>query len=240
MPEKTPTAGGPLRVLIIDDHRTFAELLGMALDAQPDITCVGQAQDEHDALEQVDRLSPDIVLVDVHLGRSDGLDVASRLLTDRPDLRVIVLTASSAALDVARAAAAGACAYLVKTGGLTEVLAAIRTARSGELRLPSTLVGELLSLERRATVRDRPSGRGPALTGREQQVLEGLGQGLDVTVIARRLGIRPSTCRGYVQNVLAKLGVHTQLEAVVKATGLGMLRGEQTRGDRQAVDRARR
>ena len=239
MPKPLPPSGPLTRVLIIDDHRTFADLLAMALDAQSDITCVGQALDESEALEQVERLSPDVVLVDVHLGRSDGLDVAARLLADRPDLRVIVLTASSAALDVARAAAAGACAYLVKTGGLSEVLAAIRTARSGELRLPPTLVRELVALERRTAARTGPGGRGPALTGREQQVLEGLGQGLDVTTISRRLGIRPSTCRGYVQNVLAKLGVHTQLEAVVKATGLGILRG-QSRGERRAVDRAGR
>lgn len=238
MPTQTSPAGEPLRVLIIDDHRTFAELLAMALDAQSDIICVGQAQEEGDALEQVDRLSPDVVLVDVHLGRSNGLDVAARLLVDRPDLRVIVLTASSAALDVARAAAAGACAYLVKTGGLSEVLAAIRTARSGRLRLPPTLVRELASLERRPSAHIQPNGRGPGLTPREQQVLEGLGQGLDVTAISRGLGIRPSTCRGYVQNVLAKLGAHTQLEAVVKATGLGMLRGEQTSGERRSVVRA--
>ena len=233
-------AAAPLRVLIIDDHRTFAELLAMALDSQPDIICVGHAQDDGDALEQVRLLSPDVVLVDVHLGDSDGLEVATRLLADRPDLRVIVLTASSAALDVARAAAVGACAYLVKSGALTEVLGAIRTARSGELRLPPKLVLDLVSLERRATARGNPGSRGPALTGREQQVLDLLGEGLGVTVISRRLGIRPSTCRGYVQNVLAKLGVHTQLEAVVKATGLGMLRGGGAPAGQPAGDRARR
>lgn len=211
-------AGTPLRVLIIDDHATFAELLALALDAQPDITCVGHVQDAARALDEVARLQPDVAVVDVHLGDADGLALATDLLQRHPDLRVLMLSASSERAHVARAASAGASAYLAKSGVLAEVLGAVRTARRGSLQLSADLVLGLVQSEPGA-------GRlgAPTLTGREQQVLELLAQGLDVSAIARRLGIRTSTCRGYVQNLLEKFDARSQLDAVVRATELGLV-----------------
>lgn len=219
----TAVAEPPLRVLLVDDHRTFAELLAMGLDAQPDIRCVGHVQQAEGAARAVLELDPDVVLVDVHLGDQDGLDVAAQLHALRPALRIIALTASLDPVNVARAARAGACAYLLKAGALEDVLQAVRTARAGGLVLPSDMVLDLVALERRSADRAQQRHHGPALTVREQQVLELLGQGLDVTAIAKRLTIRTSTCRGYVQNLLGKLDAHTQLEAVVTARARGLL-----------------
>jgi DNA-binding NarL/FixJ family response regulator len=212
-----------LRVLIVDDHRTFAELLALGLDAQPGIECVGHVQQAGQAPEAVERLQPDVVLVDVRLGDDDGLALAARLHASHPELKIIALTASLDPLDIARSARAGVCAYLPKAGSLDEVLNAVRTARVGRLVLAPDMVLDLVGLERRSAARDRPAAAAPLLTSREQQVLELLGQGMDVGSIAPRLGIRTSTCRGYVQNLLTKLDAHTQLEAVVTATARGLL-----------------
>lgn len=224
------------RVLLVDDHLTFAELLTMGLDAQPDISCVGHVQQADRVVDEVLRLVPDVLLVDVHLGGDDGLALAAELHRLRADLRIIALTASLDPVDIARAAQAGVCAYLLKTGSLAEVLHAVRTARVGRLLLQPDMVLDLVALERRSGQLFGPARRGPPLTAREQQVLELLGTGLDVHAIAKRLGIRLSTCRGYVQNVLAKLDAHTQLEAVVAATSRGLLRGDQGPGARRGWD----
>lgn len=219
-----PRPAPQLRVLIVDDHMTFAELLAMGLNSQSDITCVGHVQRADRAAEAVVRLAPDVALLDVHLGDDDGLALAADLHALRPELRIIALTASLDPVNVARAAQAGVCGYLPKAGSLDEVLSAVRTARTGRLVLSPGMVLDLVSLERRGTDRTGPADRPPLLTTREQQVLELLGEGLDVHTIARRLGIRTSTCRGYVQNILTKLDAHTQLEAVVTATARGLLR----------------
>lgn len=213
-----------VRVLIVDDHKTFAELLAMGLDGQPDIRCVGHVQRADQAAAEVVRLEPEVVLLDIHLGDDDGLVLAAELHALRPDLRIIALTASLDSVNIARAAQAGVCAYLLKAGCLDEVLSAVRTARVGRLALQPGMILDLVALDRRTTGRAQPPPRTSLLTAREQQVLELLGEGLDVHAIARRLGIRTSTCRGYVQNLLTKLDAHTQLEAVVTATARGLLR----------------
>jgi len=220
----------PLRVLIVDDHQTFAELLAMGLDSQPGISCVGHVQRADRAAAAVAQLRPHVVLLDVHLGDDDGLVLAEELHTLHPELRIVALTASLDPVNIARAAAAGACAYLPKAGALEEVINAVRTARVGRLLLQPDMVLDLLALERRTAERPTPV-RDPLLTPRERQVLELLAEGLDVNAIGRRLGIRTSTCRGYVQNVLGKLNAHTQLEAVVLARARGLLRtGDDTPG----------
>ena len=172
----------------------------MGLEAQPDISC----------------------------GGDDGLALAAELNRLHPDLRIVALTAALDPVDIARAARAGACAPLPKSGSLAEVLRALRTARVGRLLLQPGMVLDLVALNRRRSgERCPPAPRGPVLTAREQQVLELLGKGLDVNAIAKRLGIRLSTCRGSVQNVLAKLDAHTQLEAVVAATSRRLLRRDE-------------
>lgn len=222
-PSSGEGAPGALRVLIVDDHRTFAELLAMGLDSQPDIRCVGHVQTADRAAEAVERLEPDVALVDVHLGADDGLVLAAELHRLRPQLRIVALTASIDPVNIARAAAAGVCAYLPKAGALDEVLNAVRTARVGRLLLQPDMVLDLVALQQVAAAPEPPRRRAASLTSREQQVLDLLAEGLDVTAIGKRLGIRTSTCRGYVQNVLTKLDAHTQLEAVAQARTRGLL-----------------
>ena len=222
------------RVYLVDDHRMFRS--GVRVELGDRVEIVGDAGDVDAAVAEILRLQPDVVLVDVHLGDDDGLVLAGELHRLRPALRIVALTASVDPVNVARAAQAGVCAYLPKAGALDEVLNAVRTARVGRLLLQPDMVLDLVALEQRSSTSEPQRRRAASLTTREQQVLELLGEGMDVNAIGKRLGIRTSTCRGYVQNVLTKLDAHTQLEAVAQARARGLLgtgEGDGSRRDRR-------
>jgi DNA-binding NarL/FixJ family response regulator len=213
MPISTRTTS----VLVVDDHRTFAELLALAVDAEPDLECVGVAEGRFSALEMVAVLDPAVVVMDVQLEDGDGLQVTEELLSRRPDQRVVVLTAFVDDDLPARAAEAGAVALLRKDGALSELLGVLRSCRDGGFRrlhgLGSSEYGGRIPRQVR-----------PLLTQREQDVLQMLAAGFDAKDAARELGISLATCRGYVKALLAKLGAHSQLEAVVVAMRYGLVR----------------
>ena len=205
------------RVMVVDDHRTFAELLARALDAEDDMVCVGHARDGDQAVQMVAELRPDLVLMDLELPGRDGISVTEELTRRHPDLKVLILTAHAGASEFSRAGAAGACGFLAKDGALDEVLDALRTAHRGSLLLPSGVAAGFAEIP-------EPRGEEVGLTPRELEVLRLLGQGRDPRAIARELGVSLYTCRGYVKSVLAKLDVHSQLEAVVAASRSGLIR----------------
>ncbi|WP_221177034.1 response regulator [Nocardioides pocheonensis] len=202
---------------MVDDHQVFAQLVAAMLSSHDDLECVGIATDVDTALATATTLEPDLVLMDVQLRDGDGIATAAELIRRRPDLRVVVLSAFIDRALMQRAAAAGACALLPKDGDVSEMLHALRTARSGDFVVQPRLLRELVT-EKRV-----PSQRIPTLTARELEVLQLLAAGLDAGVVARELGISMNTCRGYVKNLLAKLGAHSQLEAVVIAVRNGLI-----------------
>lgn len=215
-----PRRGSPLRIVVVDDHRTFADLVRLALDGEPDLECVSTARNGREARAQVLELRPDIVLMDVDLDGEDGLRLTEELRAEVPSLRVVVLTAHCDAAVMRRAAAAGACALLPKGESLPDLLHALRHARLGELYVHPGLLPSLVA-ESQPTLRHQAPG--PTLTPREALVLQQLADGHHVTEIARRLGISVHTCRGYVKSLLAKLGAHSQLEAVAVAGRHGLI-----------------
>jgi DNA-binding NarL/FixJ family response regulator len=204
--------------LVVDDHRTFADLLALALSEQPDLRCAGTAHSVHEGLALAHSLRPDIVVMDVRLGDGDGIEATAELTAWRPEMRVIVLTAHASQALMERSAAAGACCLLPKDGSLDDMLAALRGARRDGFVVHPSLLKSLMSGPR------DPHPRAPQLTTREQEILEMLAKGLDARTVSRQLGISLSTCRGYVHNLLVKLGAHSQLEAVVIARRRGLIR----------------
>lgn len=206
----------PVRVLVVDDHRTFAELLSGALQAEG-MQPVGIAHSAAQAVAMAGELRPDIVVMDIQMGREDGLAATRRIRELIPDAVVAVVTAHRDPDWVVRAAQAGASAFVPKNGSLAEMLDVLNRVRPGQMLVaPSTF----------AEGRDSSPVRGtavPELTRREQQVLDCLGQGMPVKAIARVLGITQETCRGYVKSLHVKLDARSQLEAVVKAQQLGLL-----------------
>ena len=220
-------AGGPLKVMVVDDHLVFGEALAMAIEATGELTCVGTAVDVDQAAGLADELEPDVAVVDVQLNGTDGVAGTRRLLDRHPGMQVLVLTglpvSPSLVRDVARSGAAG---LLPKSANLGEVVETI-----------SSLQGHSFALDRQCLVAlcettggppDMPRrSRGSALlTKREQDILSLLVSGVDLQSAAARLGITVNTARGYVKNLYRKLGVHNQLELLAVARERGLLAAE--------------
>jgi len=207
------------RVLVVDDHRTFAELLSGALSSAGMAT-VGLAHSAAQAVAMAQDLQPDIVVMDIEMPRQDGLAATRRIREVAPQAVVAVVTAHRDPDWVVRAAQAGASAFIPKDGSLAEMIDVLSRVQAGQMLVaPSTFSGGPTCAP--AAQPDR--GAQPQLTRREQEVLDCLGRGMQVKAIARVLGITLETCRGYVKSLHAKLGVRSQLEAVVKAQQLGLL-----------------
>ncbi|MER5674807.1 response regulator transcription factor [Pseudonocardia alni] len=211
-----PVIGRPRTVLVVDDHRSFADLLAMALSAEPDLVCVGTAVGAAQGLAMADELRPDVVVMDIEMPQQNGIAATWSLRERVPRTAVVVVTAHRDPQWMVRAAQAGAAAFVPKDGSLDEMLVALRTARPGNLVVAPS-----------AFRADRSAGAvaadAPALTPRERDVLVHLAQGIAPKAIARLLNISVHTCRGYVKSLLSKLGVRSQLEAVVRAQELGLV-----------------
>ena len=214
-----PVVTDRVRVLVVDDHRTFADLLSGALAASG-MTCVGTANSAAQAVAMAAALSPDIVVMDIQMPREDGLSATRRIREAAPDAVVAVVTAHRDPDWVVRAAQAGASAFIPKDGSLAEMLDVLGRVRAGQMLVaPSTFAGGRSEPASTRGLREAT----PTLTRREQQVLDCLGRGMQVKAIARVLSITQETCRGYVKSLHVKLGARSQLEAVVKAQHLGLL-----------------
>jgi DNA-binding NarL/FixJ family response regulator len=204
------------RVVVVDDHAAFADLLRLALDGLDDLVCVGTAGSLPDALALVARETPDLVVVDLLLGRDSGLELVRTLRAQRSDVVLVVSSALSDIGTLTAAAAAGANGFAPKNGAFEELLAVFRAARAGAMSVAPSLLP--------AVVGPPPDGRWlDRLTARESAVLALMGQGASVPEVARSLKITLSTCRSYVRAVHTKLGVSTQLEAVLKAQQIGLI-----------------
>jgi DNA-binding NarL/FixJ family response regulator len=216
------TAGPPIRVLVVEDHTTFAELLTGALEREPDLTSIGYATTVAAGVALFLTSRPEVVVMDYHLPDGNGLDAAGQILARAPDTRIVMLTAYPSADALERAATLGVSAFLPKDGSLATLLQTLRQATPGNMITDPALLAHLTA--RRA----QPSGPSiPDLTHREMDVLRLMAAGSDVRTNARTLGISTSTCRGYTKSVLSKLGAHSQLEAVVTARQRGLLDPQQ-------------
>lgn len=212
-----------IRVLIVDDHRIFADLLEFALNCEPGLRCVGKATSPEQARLLFAQLGPDAVVMDLQLGSSgvDGIELTRELVATDPKVRVVVLTAMKDDHLAVHATRAGAVGFLQKDGSLQVILRAIRTGHDGYLMISPSLFLEI----GRQVEQGTPSATAPmiSLTGREQDVLRLTGTGLRPTEVAASLGISSHTVRAHLSAVKRKLGAHSQLEAVTKAVALGLL-----------------
>ena len=210
-----------VRILCVDDQRTFRDALNIAIDSQPDLTCVGVTASVGEAIEYVDKKDVDVVIMDFDLPDVDGIEGTRRVKAVKPDVRVIILTGLADLDTFVRAVAAGADGFLAKDSPIETLLSEMRDGRRGlpldndTLNRLRTRIGDTAMIGTRSW--------SPNLTDREKEVLALLAAGLDPQAIARQLGIRIHTCRGYVRNILIKLGAHSQLEAVAIATQANLL-----------------
>ena len=205
-------------VLIVEDQQVLASALEIAIGTQPDMDCVGTVATVDDALTQIAERRPDVVLMDIQLPGTDGIEGTRRIKAVDPDVSILILTAGATPVRLAAAAAAGATGFLPKDGPFGDVLAAIRNPMPGKMVIEGSLTAPLPAAPTAPTAQDASR-----LTAREQEVLGLMGEGLDPSAIAERLVLSVYTARGHVKNVMMKVGAHTQLEAVVLATKSGLL-----------------
>jgi DNA-binding NarL/FixJ family response regulator len=208
---------GPIRVMIVEDHQVVAEGLAALLNDQPDMTVVGKAASVVESIARAQEITPGVVLVDFRLTDGTGADAALGIREVRPDTRFIFLSREDS--DAARFAAieAGASAFIHKSQAAAEVVDAIRTVASGgSLFTPRTIATLLNKRREMDTQLD-------SLTPREKEVLRLMAEGVSSRTIAARLGISYTTVRTHIRSLGSKLGVHSKLEAIVKARELALI-----------------
>lgn len=206
-----------VRVVVADDHEMFREGLAGLLDAMTDVEVVGRATTGEEAVEQVARTTPDVVLMDLHMPGMGGVKATEVLHRQHPDTAVVALTMLEDDATVRRAVAAGARGYLLKESRIEDVVRTIRAVAAGQVVFGGSITARVL-----AAVADPSSSRRLiGLTEREEEVLDLLARGLTNTAIAERLSISSKTVRNYISVLFDKLGVSDRAAAVARARDMG-------------------
>lgn len=210
-----------VRVIVVDDHPIFRLGLAASLGEMDDVELVGEAATAAEVLDLVERTSPDVILLDLHLPDTSGLEVNRLLAAHFPSVKVIVLTMSEDHLATVAAVRDGARGYVVKGADPNHVEHVINAVMAGDVVLDHGVAQAMAEL---AQVRMATSSSPfPQLSRREIDILELIAQGLDNPTIARELFLTPKTVRNHVSNVLAKLNAGDRSQAIVMArrSGLG-------------------
>jgi len=217
---------GTIKLLLVDDHPVFRMGLRDLLQNDPTITVVGEAGTGDEALEQVRRLSPDVVLMDLRMPNKDGIETTRQIKAEAPDTQVVVLTAFDDDNDVVGAYEAGVSGYLLKGDDLDALLRTIHNACSGRIQLGPTIAKRML--ERLAAAPPAPP-RTPVrqpkseLTPRELAVLRLIAQGKKNREVASILGISERTVADHQSNIFSRLRLHRRTEAILYAIRKGLV-----------------
>ena len=211
-----------IRLLIIDDHEMVREGLKAMLTAEADFEIVGDAANAEQALEMIERLRPDVILLDVRLPGESGIDVC-RTVTERyPETAVIILTTFTDETLVAQCIQAGARGFIVKDIERFDLKRSIRAVARGEAAIdPKAAVAVLAQLRRAPQVKQESSLE--LLSPQQIVILRLVAQGLSSREIATQLYLSENTVKGYVQEILHRLGVKNRTEAVMVAVKQGWL-----------------
>ncbi|MFD1934707.1 response regulator [Nonomuraea mangrovi] len=215
-----------IRVLLVDDQPMIRTGFRLILEAEPDITVVGEAGDGQSGVDDTRALQPDVVLMDVRMPRMDGVEATRRIVESGSASRVIILTTFDLDEHVHDALRAGASGFLVKDGPADSLVAAIRTVAEGDAVISPRVTRRLL--ERFARLAEQPPAPAPrgldALTARELDVLRALTRGLSNVEIAQELHVSEATVKTHVANILGKYQLRDRVQAVILAYDTGLAR----------------
>jgi two-component system response regulator DevR len=205
------------KILLVDDHEVVRIGLKALIDRQPAMEVVGEAANAPEAVAQAQSLRPDVVLMDIRLGTTSGIDACQQITAQLPETKVIMLTSYAEDEMLFAAVRTGAAGYVLKQAGGQEVIRAIHSALEGATMLDPTAAESVFSAVRRAA-RSQGGGAFAGLNGPEQRVLARITTGDTNREIAMRLHLGEGTVRNYVSNILEKLDVANRAEAAAYAT----------------------
>jgi DNA-binding NarL/FixJ family response regulator len=208
-----------VRLLVVDDHPTFRLGMRALLSSIPGFSVLGEAADAPAAVDLARSTPADVVIMDLDLAGTSGIDATSAVLRERPELRVLVVTMMEDDDSVFAAMRAGARGYLLKSASPTEVERAVRAVANGDLHVAAGVAERMLGFVTGARTAATPF---PELTEREREVLDLVARGLDNLAVARRLALSDKTVRNHLSTILAKLQVADRAQAIVRAREAGL------------------
>ena len=212
-----------IKVLLVDDHAILREGVHALLAREPDILVVGEAGDGQEALEQVPRLKPDVVIMDIVMPRMNGLE-ATRLIRERhPKSRVLILSMYDDHEYVVQIIQAGASGYVLKRVVTEDLVRAIHEVHAGESFLYPPIAAKLIGDYLEVTKGERRNGPGEPLTAREREVLKLIADGHTNQEIAEQLGLSRKTVDSHRANAMRKLDLHDVTEVVKYAIRTGLI-----------------
>jgi DNA-binding NarL/FixJ family response regulator len=222
-----------LRVVVVDDQALVRSGVSMILGVEPDLEVVGEASDGRAAVEVVTRMRPDVVLMDVQMPGTDGIE-ATREIVARDLAKVIILTTFDRDDYLVDGLRAGASGFLLKNAEPEKLVDAVRVVGSGHALLAPEVTRRVIERMTTGDTTHTPEKRSPAtpskeldlLTNREHEVLVLVGKGLSNAEIATELFVGEATVKTHVSNVLAKLHLRDRVQAVVLAHEAGLIRPE--------------
>jgi DNA-binding NarL/FixJ family response regulator len=213
---------GQVRILMVDDHPVVLAGLAALVGAEPDFAIVGQARDGRTALRMALELSPDVVVLDISLPEMNGIDLATALRAQRPQIRILVLTVHEERAYLRQLIELGVGGYLLKRSAAEELPRAIRAVSAGGMYLDPAIAGQVVVGLTGGSARG-PGGQTPELSERESDVLRLVASGHSNKAISSRLGISVKTVETYKARAMEKLGFRTRVDVVRHAAVQGWL-----------------
>jgi DNA-binding NarL/FixJ family response regulator len=203
-----------IRVLIAEDHETVREGLKLIIDAQPDMTVVGEAGDGREAVKLAQQLAPDVLMMDISMPELNGLKAAAKLKRVAPEIKILTLTRHTDQAYLQELLEAGVSGYVLKQSAATDLVRAVRAVAAGDNYLDPAMTGKIFSNYVEKSSRLRGDSRGATLTERERDVLRQIAWGYSNKEIAERLDISIKTVEAHKANALKKLDMHSRIDIV--------------------------